>query len=166
MRIHCIRLSSLQLEKQRRIFDLDEVVDVLQSRFHELHLRFDCVVSVSDGGAHGLLGAGHKLAREQLDELVLDVLDEVKFGLAVMVHYEHRKEAVRVLYARIGHLHEDVGIFLEVHHQLLLLLHVSEFVLIHFVCVVEEEIVFTRQLNLHLVDLTLSCPVLLSILHG
>ena len=58
--------------------------------------------------------------------------------------------------ARVGHLDEDVGVFLEVDHELLLLLHVSEFVLVNAVSVVEEQIVFTRQLDFHLVNLALA----------
>ena len=58
--------------------------------------------------------------------------------------------------AGVGHLDEDVGVFLEVDHELLLLLHVSEFVFVHAVSVVEEQIVLTRQLDFHLVNLTLT----------
>lgn len=48
-----------------------------------------------------------------------------------------------VLDATIGHFNEDIGILLEINHQFLLLLHVSELVFIHAVRVVEEQVVFT-----------------------
>ena len=60
---------------------------------------------------------------------------------------------MRVFDARIGHLDENVGILLEVNHELLLLLHVAELVLVNVMRVVEEQVVLTCQLNLHLVDL-------------
>lgn len=79
----------------------------------------------------------------------------------MMVHDEDSQEAVRVFDAGVGHLDEDVCILLEVHHQLLLLLHVTEFVFIHAMRVMEEQVVLTRQLYLDLVDLPLNCSVLM-----
>ena len=48
---------------------------------------------------------------------------------------------MRVFDARVGHLHVDVCVLLEVYHQLLLLLHVSESVFINAVGVMEEQVV-------------------------
>ena len=79
----------------------------------------------------------------------------------MVVHDEDRQEAVRVLDARISHLDEYVGILLEIDHEFLLLLHVPEFVFIHAVRVMEEQVVLTRQLNFDLVDLPLNCSVLM-----
>ena len=63
---------------------------------------------------------------------------------------------MRVFDAGIGHFDEDIGVFLEVDHELLLLLHVSEFVFVNAVSVVKEQIVLTGQLDLHLVNLALA----------
>ena len=81
-----IGLSPLELEQEGRVLYLDQVVDVLQSSFHQLHLRLDGVVAVSDRCAHNLLRAGQELTGKQLDKLVLDVLDEVELCFAVVVH--------------------------------------------------------------------------------
>jgi len=58
-----------------------------------------------------------------------------------------------VFNARIGHLDENVGILLEVDHELLLLLHVAELIFVHAVRIVEEQVILTCQFNLHLMDL-------------
>ena len=73
-----------------------------------------------------------------------------------MIHNENSEETVRVFDCRIGHLDKDVGIFLEVDHEFLLLLHVTELVFVHAVCVVEKQVVLAGQLNLNLVDLILT----------
>ena len=118
-----------------------------------MNLGLDRVVAIGDRRADNLLRAGQKLAGKQLNELVLDILDEVKLGHALVIHDEDCKEAMRVFDARICHLDENVGILLEVDHEFLLLLHVAELVLVYVVRVVEEQVVLTCQLNLHLVDL-------------
>ena len=74
-----------------------------------------------------------------------------------MVHDKDCKEAVWVFDAGVGHLDEDVCVFLKVDHEFLLLLHVSELVLVHAVSVMEEQVVLTSQLDLDLVDLSLAC---------
>ena len=58
-----------------------------------------------------------------------------------------------VFNARIGHLDENVGILLEVDHELLLLLHVAELIFVNAVRIVEEQVILTCQFNLHLMDL-------------
>lgn len=73
-----------------------------------------------------------------------------------MVHDEYSQKAVRVFYTRVGHLYKNVCIFLEVHHELLLLLHVAESIFIYTVCVVEKQVVFTRQLDFDLLYLILA----------
>ena len=78
----------------------------------------------------------------------------------MVIHDEDGKEAVWILDARVCHLYKDVCILLEVYHQLLLLLHVTELVLIYTVCVVEEQVVLARQLYLDLVDLILASTML------
>ena len=60
---------------------------------------------------------------------------------------------MRVFDARIGHLDEYVGILLEVDHEFLLLLHVAELILVHAMRVMEEQVVLTRQFDLHLMNL-------------
>ena len=72
-----MRVLLLQLQQQRGVLHLDQVVHVLESRLHESDLALDAVVAESDGLSDGIFGAGHEVAREQLDELVLDVLNEV-----------------------------------------------------------------------------------------
>ena len=64
-----------------------------------------------------------------------------------------------VLDSRIGHFDENVCIFLEVDHELLLLLHVTELVFVNAVCIVEKQVILTRQLDLHLMDLILTGTV-------
>lgn len=54
--------------------------------------------------------------------------------------------------AAVDHLDEDVGIFVELDHELLVLLHLSEAVFVHYVGVVEEEVVLRGQLNLHILN--------------
>ena len=73
-----------------------------------------------------------------------------------MIHNEDSKETVWIFDARISHFHKDIGIFLEVDHQFLLLLHVSKLILIHHVCVVEEKVIFAGQFYFDLVDLVYS----------
>lgn len=71
-----------------------------------------------------------------------------------MVHDENSEETLRVLNARVGHLYIDVGVLLKIDHKFLLLLHVSEFVFVNNMRVVEEKVIFTCQFNLDLVDLS------------
>ena len=73
-----------------------------------------------------------------------------------MIHNEDSKETVWIFDARVRHFHKDIGIFLEVYHQFLLLLHVSELILVYHVCVVEEKVIFAGQLYFNLVDLVYS----------
>ena len=61
--------------------------------------------------------------------------------------------------SRISHLDENVCIFLEVDHEFLLLLHMTELVLVNAVCVVEKQVVLAGQLDLNLVDLVLTSTV-------
>ena len=72
-----------------------------------------------------------------------------------MIHNENSEETVWILDSRIGHFDKNVCIFLEVNHELLLLLHVTELVFVHAVCIVEKQVILTRQLDLHLMDLIL-----------
>ena len=73
-----------------------------------------------------------------------------------MIHNENGEETVWVFDGRIGHLDKYVRILLEVDHELLLLLHVAELVLVNTVRVVEKQVVLAGQLYLHLVDLILT----------
>ena len=57
------------------------------------------------------------------------------------MHNEYGKEALRFLDARIGHLHEDLGVLMEVYHQLLLFLHLSKAILVDDMRVVKEEVI-------------------------
>ena len=49
--------------------------------------------------------------------------------------------------------------FLEVNHEFLLLLHVTELVFINAVCVVEKQVILASQLDLHLMYLLLSSAI-------
>ena len=64
-----------------------------------------------------------------------------------------------VLDSRICHLDENVCIFLEVDHEFLLLLHMTELVFVNAVCVVEKQVVLAGQLDLNLMDLVLTSTV-------
>ena len=84
--LHSVGLTSLELEKQRGIFDFYQIVYVLETRLHKLNLAFDSVVAVGYRLTHHIFLAGFKFTGKQLDKLVLDVLDEVELCFAVMVH--------------------------------------------------------------------------------
>ena len=60
---------------------------------------------------------------------------------------------MRLLDARIDHLDENIGIVCEFNHELLILLHHSEAVLVYNVCVVEEQIIFGGQFNLDILKI-------------
>ena len=116
MLLHCVGLASLELEKQRGIFDFYQIVDVLETRLHKLNLAFDSVIAVSYRLTHHIFLAGFKFAGKQLDKLVLNILDEVELGLSVVRHDKHSQERVGLLDARIGHLYENVGVLLKIDH--------------------------------------------------
>jgi hypothetical protein len=116
VRVHRVRLSSLKLEQERWVFDFDQIVDILEPCLHELNLRLDSIVSICDRSPHRLFGTSHEFTRQQLNELVLNILDEIEFGLAMMVHDEYSEEAVWVFDARIGHFDEYIGVFLKIDH--------------------------------------------------
>ena len=59
---------------------------------------------------------------------------------------------MRLLDAGVDHLDQNVGIIAELDHQLLVLLHVAEAVLVDDVSVVEEQIVLTSQLNFDVLE--------------
>ena len=147
-----LRILFLQLQEQRRIFDFDEVIDVLEASLHQGHLALHRVVPEGYGLAHSVLWARNEVAREQLNELVLDVLDEVQLGRPISIHNEHGEERVRFLDARVDHFDQDVGVVGELNHQLLVLLHVTEAVFVDDVRVVEEQIVLTSQLDLDVLE--------------
>ena len=67
----------LQLQEETWVFDLDQVIHVLQSGLHECNLGFDAIVSESNALANGVLRARHKVTGEQLNKFVLDVLNKV-----------------------------------------------------------------------------------------
>ena len=73
-----------------------------------------------------------------------------------MIHNENSQETVWVLDCRIGHFDENVRIFLEVDHEFLLLLHVTELVFVNAVCVMEKQVILAGQLDLHLMYLVLT----------
>lgn len=50
-------------------------------------------------------------------------LDEVKACVDVVLHDEYGQMAVRVLDAVVEHAHEDLGVVVELHHELLVFLH-------------------------------------------
>jgi hypothetical protein len=107
------------LQKKRRVLDFYEGVYVLKSRLHQRHLGLDRVVAEGDGLTHYLLTASHEVRREQLDELVLNVLYEIEFCRSISAHDEDCEEAVGLFDARINHLNKDVGVIIEFYHQLL-----------------------------------------------
>ena len=57
---------------------------------------------------HRLLVAREKGGREELDELVLHVLDEVEVGSAASLHHEDGEVLVRLLDARVQHADQDL----------------------------------------------------------
>eukprot|EP00448_Togula_jolla_P010892 CAMPEP_0170611070 /NCGR_PEP_ID=MMETSP0224-20130122/22995_1 /TAXON_ID=285029 /ORGANISM="Togula jolla, Strain CCCM 725" /LENGTH=179 /DNA_ID=CAMNT_0010936485 /DNA_START=309 /DNA_END=846 /DNA_ORIENTATION=+ len=67
--------------------------------------------------------------------------------MAVPLHHEDGEVAVGLLDAVVEHPDHYRHIVREVNHQLLVLLHRPEAVLVHAVCVVEEKVVFARQLD-------------------
>ena len=60
---------------------------------------------------------------------------------------------MRLLDTRVDHLNENISIVREFDHELLVLLHHSEAVLVHDVCVVEEQVVFRGQFNLDILKI-------------
>ena len=62
---------------------------------------------------------------------------------------------MRLLDARVYHFDKDVGVVPELYHQLLVLLHVSERVLVDQVGVVEEKIVLGCKFNFNVLDLSI-----------
>ena len=96
-----IRRALLQLQEQRRVLELYEVVDVLEPCIHQLSLAFEGVVAVSDVLSHNFLLTGLIVTRQKLDELVLDVLDEIQLCVAIAAHYENGKVGVRFFYALV-----------------------------------------------------------------
>ena len=116
----------LQLQEETWVFDLDQVIHVLQSGLHECNLGFDAIVSESDALAHGVLRARHEVTGQQLNKFVLDVLNKVQLGGSITVHDENGKERVRFLDARVYHFNQNVYVVLEFNHKLLIFLHVSK----------------------------------------
>lgn len=112
------RLAStlLQLQQQTWVLHLDKIVHIPQTRLHQGHLTFDCVVPVSDAFADCVFVAGHEVGRKQLYEFVLHVLDEVEFRTAVFVHNEHSEEAVRLFDAAVDHLNQHICVVRELDH--------------------------------------------------
>ena len=55
--------------------------------------------------------------------------------------------------AAIDHLNKNVGVFMELNHQLLTFLHLTECVFIYDVSIVEKEIILRCQLNLHVLNM-------------
>lgn len=60
---------------------------------------------------------------------------------------------MRLFDARVDHLDENIGIVREFDHELLILLHHSETIFVHDVCVVEEQIIFGSQFNLDILEI-------------
>ena len=60
---------------------------------------------------------------------------------------------MRLLDARVDHLDENIGVVREFNHELLILLHHSETVFVHDVCVVEEQVVLRGQFNLDILEI-------------
>ena len=110
-------------------------------RLHQCQARLDRVVSEGDVLPHGLLVARDEGRAEQLDELVLHVLDEVEVCSAASLHHEDCEVLQWLLDACVEHADEDGGVLREVDHQLLLLLHQPEALLVQRVRVVEEQVV-------------------------
>ena len=83
------RLRPLKLQEQGRILHFYQVIDIFESCLHELNLWFDSVVAVCDRCAHYFLRTCQELAWKEFNEFVLDVLDEVKLGHALVIHDKH-----------------------------------------------------------------------------
>lgn len=132
---HCRRYrcgcALLNLQQQRGILDFDQCVHVLQPCLHEGDFGFDRVISEGNGLADYLLAARHEIGREQLYELVLNVLNKIEFGCTIAAHNEDCEETMRLLDARVDHFYKNVGIIIKFDHQFLSLLHCTETVLIN-----------------------------------
>ena len=63
---------------------------------------------------------------------------------------------VGLLDAGVCHLYENVSVFLEVDHQLLVFLHLSKGILIHSVSVMEEQVVLACEFDLNVLDAVLA----------
>ena len=151
-RLHAGWGALLDLKEQRRVLDLDQGIHVLQASLHEGNLWLHRVVSEGDGLSDYFLTARHEVCREQFDELVLDVLNKVEFGSSIPAHYEDSEEAMRLLDARVDHLDKDIGVLVEVDHQLLCFLHLTEAIFFNQVGVVEEEVILWGQLQFYILD--------------
>mmetsp|Transcript_58612 Transcript_58612/g.181603 ORF Transcript_58612/g.181603 Transcript_58612/m.181603 type:complete len:209 (+) Transcript_58612:3-629(+) len=137
----------LQLQQQGGALDLHQGVDVLQPGLHQRQPALDTVVAEGDLLPHNLLRRGDEIAGEELHKLVLHVLDKVEARTPVPLHDKHRQVAVWLLDAVVQHLDDHRRVVLEVDHQLLMLLHCPEALLIHPMRVVEEEVILAGQLN-------------------
>mmetsp|Transcript_17555 Transcript_17555/g.42891 ORF Transcript_17555/g.42891 Transcript_17555/m.42891 type:complete len:218 (+) Transcript_17555:245-898(+) len=133
-----------ELEEEGRVLDLDEGLDVLEAGLHEREARLEGVVAEADVRADNVLGRRYEVAREELHKLVLHVLDEVETRQPLPLDHEHGQVAVRLLDAVVEHPDQHVGVLGEVHHQLLVLLHLPKPMFVEVVIEVEEEIVLAR----------------------
>mmetsp|Transcript_3922 Transcript_3922/g.11186 ORF Transcript_3922/g.11186 Transcript_3922/m.11186 type:complete len:249 (-) Transcript_3922:510-1256(-) len=143
------RRRALQLQHEPRTFDLEQAVHVGEARLHEHEASLHEIVAVAYLLAHHVLWARKVAARKQLNKLVLHVLDEVEPGLAGVLHHEHREVDVWLPDAVVDHAQQHGRVVREVHHELLRLLHRLEFVGIHVVRIVEEEVALAAEFHAH-----------------
>jgi hypothetical protein len=54
--------------------------------------------------------------------------------------------------ARIDHFYKYIGVFTELDHEFLHFLHLSETILVNYVSIVEKQVIFRSQFNLHILD--------------
>ena len=113
------------------VYISDSVGEQHEFRFHhsvaETNLLFD-----------HFDGARLAETRQQLHELVLDILDEIQTSLSVLSHQENSQGSMWLVDAAIQHLYQDIRVLVELDHQPLLFSHLLESLLVHCVLIVEK----------------------------
>ena len=160
MLIRLLRASLLQLQQQTRVLYFDQIINVLQPCLHKSQLRFSWVVPERNRLAHDIFIGCHEVCWQKFNKLVLYVLDEVELSWSVAVHNEDCQERMRLFYTRVDHFDQDVCVFGELDHKLLLFLHVAVGIEGNFVRVVEKEIVFWGELDADVLNLVLALTAL------
>lgn len=116
---------------------MESCLEHVQSRLHR-------VISEGDVLADRVLGCAHEIDREQLNELIFHVLDEIQARAAVGLHQIDSEMVVRLLDAVVEHANEHVSVVCKVDHELLVVLHQLEGLEVAHMRVKEEQIALGR----------------------
>lgn len=100
-----------------------------------------------------VLRRAHEVDRQQLDEFVFHILDEIQARTTIGLHQIDSEMVVWLLDAVVEHTNEHVGVVSEVDHELLVVLHQLERLEVTPMSVQEEQITLSRQLDFDGVDL-------------